>query len=94
MCSSDLYASAPGHTTGSAWGEGKTAKGVAKGGYKHEHDVNGMCQTVLNSFGNSGLVSGNQINVQAQAPIEISGNAIGALGNSQAGSMGGAWANC
>lgn len=88
------YASAPGHTTGSAWGEGKTAKGVAKGGYKHEHDMSGMCQTVLNSFGNSGLVSGNQINVQAQAPIEISGNAVGALGNSQASSMGGAWANC
>ena len=46
------------------------------------------------SIGNSGIRSGNQINSVAQAPVEISGNAVGVVGDAQASSIGGAWANC
>jgi hypothetical protein len=89
------YSSTPGH----AWGEGKTATGVAKHddgyqGHKGHHEVSGDCSALLNSFGNAGILSGNQANLIAQAPVEISGNAVGVIGASQAGSMGGAWANC
>jgi hypothetical protein len=52
------------------------------------------CSPTLNSFGNSGLLTGNQLNAVVQAPIEISGNAVGVLGAAFASSQGGAWASC
>ena len=46
----------------------------------------------FNSAGNAGLLSGNQINAQLQAPIDVCGNAIGVRGNASAGCKGGSWA--
>ncbi len=44
------------------------------------------------SLGNSGFLSGNQISATTQAPVDICGNAIGIVGNAQAGCVGGSWA--
>ena len=44
------------------------------------------------SFGNSGILSGNQSSTVIQAPISVCGNAIAILGNARAGCRGGAWA--
>jgi hypothetical protein len=52
------------------------------------------CSPTLNSLGNLGLLNGNQLNLVAQVPVEISGNAVGVLGFAQASSVGGAWATC
>jgi hypothetical protein len=60
----------------------------------HDADGGGACSPTLNSFLNSGVLSGNQANLVTQAPVEISGNAISLVGNSQAWSIGGASANC
>ncbi len=54
----------------------------------------GVCQLNWNTFGNSGILSGNQVFVPVQAPIDISGVAVGALlGNANASSVGGSAAN-
>src|SRR6185369_8498675 len=44
------------------------------------------------SFGNSGIGSGNQVNLGLQLPIDVCGNAIGVVGNAQASCEGGATA--
>jgi hypothetical protein len=44
------------------------------------------------SFGNSGILSGNQSSTVIQAPINVCGNAIAVLGNARARCRGGAWA--
>ena len=54
----------------------------------------GSCIANLTSIGNSGIGSGNQIASVTQVPVEISGNAVGIVGNAQAWSIGGAFANC
>jgi hypothetical protein len=63
---------------------------------KVHHNMGGgnACSPTLNSFGNSGLLTGNQLNAVVQAPIDISGNAVGVLGAAFASSQGGAWASC
>ncbi|GAA1608987.1 chaplin [Catellatospora bangladeshensis] len=54
----------------------------------------GTCELNWNTFGNSGILSGNQVFVPVQAPIDISGVAVGALlGNANAASVGGSTAN-
>jgi hypothetical protein len=47
----------------------------------------------FNSAGNSGVLSGNQINATLQAPIDVCGNAIGIVGNASAACRGGSWAD-
>ncbi len=42
------------------------------------------------SAGNVGILSGNQVYLPIQAPINLCGNAIGVLGNASAGCQGGA----
>jgi hypothetical protein len=44
------------------------------------------------SFGNTGILSGNQSSTVIQAPISVCGNAIAVLGNARARCRGGAWA--
>ncbi|GLW13166.1 hypothetical protein Misp01_82940 [Microtetraspora sp. NBRC 13810] len=44
---------------------------------------------VADTSGDSSAVGGNQINVPISLPIDISGNAVGVLGNAEAGSTGG-----
>src|SRR5262249_33932946 len=77
-----------------AFGKAKVATTEGAYGYGHQMGGGSACSPTLNSFGNTGIASGNQINLVAQAPVEISGNAIGVLGNSSAHSVGGAWATC
>ncbi len=74
-------------------GEAGKAKGAAKAHVYGGNTPGGGCSSVMNSFGNSGVGSGNQANTTIQTPVEISGNAIGALGNTSAFSVGGAWAS-
>lgn len=87
--------------TGYGYGEssmvkGSMVKGAAKSyGYgPSTPSTGGVCSPTLNSFGNSGIGVGNQANLVTQAPVEISGNAIGVLGSASAFSVGGAWATC
>lgn len=51
-------------------------------GYWKDRGDDAVCNdtTGMNSIGNIGIVSGNQIDVDAQIPVNISGNAIGVLG--------------
>jgi hypothetical protein len=52
------------------------------------------CSPTLTSVGNAGFLTGNQLNSVIQAPVEVSGNAVGILGFAQASSRGGASASC
>jgi hypothetical protein len=80
---------------GGAPGTSTNESSMAKPASIH-HNVGGgsACSPTLTSIGNSGLLTGNQLNAVVQAPIEISGNAVGVLGAAFAHSQGGAWASC
>jgi hypothetical protein len=69
-------------------GGGNSAAGCLGGSWA---DM-GSDNTVLNSFGNSGVGSGNQTNTITQAPIDICGNAVGGAGNTWAHCIGGSLA--
>lgn len=61
---------------------------------KWQHSAPSTCELNWNTFGNSGILSGNQVFVPVQAPIDVSGVAVGALlGNANASSVGGSTAN-
>ncbi|GIG02447.1 chaplin family protein [Catellatospora citrea] len=61
---------------------------------KWQHSAPSTCDLNWNTFGNSGILSGNQVFVPVQAPIDVSGVAVGALlGNANASSVGGSTAN-
>jgi hypothetical protein len=47
----------------------------------------------LTSIGNAGILNGNQAYVPIQIPVDVSGNALGLLGNGAASSKGGASAH-
>jgi hypothetical protein len=47
----------------------------------------------LTSIGNAGILNGNQAYLPIQVPVEVSGNALGLLGNGAASSKGGASAH-
>lgn len=49
--------------------------------------------TDMTSAGNNGVLNGTQIDLPVQAPIDVSGNAVGVLGVAGAGSMGGSSAS-
>jgi ChpA-C len=71
-----------------------TKAAATHNGYSPSTSGGSACSPTLNSFGNTGILTGNQVNAVVQAPVEISGNAVGVLGSAQAWSLGGAWASC
>src|ERR1043166_7561302 len=86
----NLQAQAPIDVCGNAIGVVGNASAGCEGG--SWATLGGDAGPSMNSFGNSGVLSGNQLNAQIQAPIDVCGNAVGVFGNSQAGCKGGSWA--
>jgi ChpA-C len=79
---------------GNSWGDEGTSSYNPQHSHPHGPSAGGGCSATLNSFGNIGILNGNQANLVLQAPVDVSGNAIGVLGAAQASSVGGASASC
>ncbi len=80
---------APINVCGNAIGVGGTASAWCKGG-AHAVLPAGALDVDMTSTGNVGILSGNQIDLVAQVPVNVCGNAIGVLGSATAGCEGGA----
>lgn len=79
---------APINVCGNAVGVIGTASAWCKGG-AHASLPAGALDTTMTSTGNVGLLAGNQIDLIAQVPVNVCGNAISVLGTASAGCEGG-----
>ncbi|MBV1853260.1 chaplin [Catellatospora tritici] len=57
---------------------------------RYQHQQQGSCELNWNTSFNSGILSGNQVYAPIQLPIDVSGVAVGVLGDASASSVGGA----
>jgi len=81
----------PVNVCGNALGVLGNAQASCKGGSKAVlHSGKG---SDLTSIGNAGILNGNQAYLPIQIPVDVSGNALGLLGNGSASSHGGASAH-
>ncbi len=76
---------------GNALGVLGNAQANCKGGSRAT--LRGQSGSDLTSIGNAGILNGNQAYVPIQIPVEVSGNALGLLGNGAASSKGGSSAH-
>lgn len=80
--------------TGASLDLGAKRKLMNSRGRWQQGKAQGSCVLNWNTFGNSGIGSGNQVFVPVQVPIDVSGVAVGALlGNGNAASVGGSTAD-
>jgi len=88
-----LYApiQVPVNVCGNALGVLGNAQANCKGGSRATLKNGGGSD--LTSIGNAGILNGNQAYVPIQIPVDVSGNALGLLGNGAASSKGGASAH-
>lgn len=80
---------APINVCGNAVGVIGTANAWCKGG-AHATLPAGALNAMMTSTDNVGLLVGNQIDLVAQVPVNVCGNAIGVIGTASAGCEGGA----